>query len=256
MQNAALRALGIDGTYEVREMQPGDLPGFMARVRAGDYQGCNVTIPHKAAVAALCDELEDDASVLGVCNTVLADAGALRGTNTDVAGFTAALQRAALWPAPGAAAVVFGAGGAAAAVSLALARVPVAQLTLVARSPDAAAATMRRAAGDVPHAAVGWSRSAAAGALATADIVVNATPAGLGDLPLDLHDLRPSCTVADVRYRPRPVDTVVAAAAAGLRACDGVEMLLWQGMLSLRRWTGMEPPWDAARAALLEALAR
>jgi shikimate dehydrogenase len=58
----------------------------------------------------------------------------------------------------------------------------------------------------------------------------------------------------DLRYRPRPVDLVAAAAAAGLRACDGLEMLLHQGMLSFRRWTGLEPPWDEARAALLAAV--
>jgi shikimate dehydrogenase len=50
------------------------------------------------------------------------------------------------------------------------------------------------------------------------------------------------------------VDLVTAARAAGLRACDGLEMLLQQGMLSFRRWTGLEPPWEEARAALLAAV--
>lgn len=254
MQNAALRALHIDGTYEVCDLDRTALAGFVSRMRDGAYKGCNVTIPHKAAMAALCDELEDDAAVLGVTNTVVVDEGRLRGTNTDAGGFAMALQRAGLAPAPGAHAVVFGAGGASAAVTLALARLPVARLTVVARHPAAAANMLARAAPGVSRATAGWTPGEVAGALHTADIVVNATPVGLADLPLDLDRLRRSCTVADVRYRPRPVDLVVAAAAAGLRACDGVDMLLCQGMLSLRRWTAMDPPWDAARAALMGAL--
>ncbi|HEX6539046.1 MAG TPA: shikimate dehydrogenase [Candidatus Dormibacteraeota bacterium] len=254
MHNAALQALHIDGTYEVCDLDRQALREFASRMRGGAYQGCNVTIPHKAAMAALCDELEDDAAVLGITNTVVADQGGLRGANTDVAGFATALRQADLWPEPGGDAVVFGAGGAAAAVALALARVPVGRITVVARTPGTAAAMLARAAPGVSCAEAGWTRAEAAGALHTADIVVNATPVGLDGLPLDLTRLRRSCTVADVRYRPRPVDVVAAAAAAGLRSCDGAGMLLCQGMLSLRRWTDMEPPWDVARVALLEAL--
>jgi shikimate dehydrogenase len=84
--------------------------------------------------------------------------------------------------------------------------------------------------------------------------VVNATPGGLAALPLRLDRLGAGCTVIDLRYRPRPVDLVAAAREAGLRACDGLEMLLQQGMLSFRRWTGLEPPWEEARAALLAAV--
>ena len=85
--------------------------------------------------------------------------------------------------------------------------------------------------------------------------MVNATSAGLADMPFSPARLQASCTVADVRYRPRPVDLVVAAEAAGLRSCDGVDMLLHQGMLSFRLWTGDDdPPYEAARRALSEEL--
>lgn len=255
MQNAAMRAAGVDGVYELQDVPAAELPGLMQRVRDGEFQGCNVTIPHKAAAAALCDTLGGDAAQLGVANTVVADGGRLRGLNTDAAGFALALQRAGLAPEPGATAVVLGAGGAAAAVALALVRLRVRGLTVVARSADAAAAMLERAAPAVASSVVAWDRNDAAVALATAGIVVNATPVGLVDLPLDVRTLQTSCTVADVRYRPRPVDLVTEAEESGRRATDGVEMLLCQGMLSFTRWTGLEPPWGAARAGLLEALA-
>lgn len=262
MQMAALQAAGIDGSYELCDVPPSDLPAFFTAMRGGAYAGCNVTIPHKAAAAALCDRLEADAERLGVANTITLRDGALIGTNTDAEGFAMALRQGGLLPPPGARAVVLGAGGAAAAVAMALARVPVAQLTVVARRVHAAADVARRAAPmaqGVIAVAAAWGAPEGQGrttALAEADIVVNATPLGIDDLPIRLHALRPSCTVADVRYRPRPVDLVAAAEAAGHPACDGAGMLLCQGMLSFTAWTGQPPPWDAARSALMDALAR
>ena len=254
MQTAALHAAGVEGTYERREVTAAELSGFMESMRRGAYQGCNVTIPHKRLAAELCDTLEGDAAVLGVTNTVSLDGGRLVGANTDAAGFALSLQRAELAPDPGARAVILGAGGAASAVALALARLEVALMTVIARRPDAARALARVAAPDVPSMAVLWDGDDARRELANADLVVNATPVGLHSLPIDVHNLRPSSTLADVRYRPRPVDLVAAAAAAGHPALDGVGMLLCQGMLSFRRWTGLEPPWDAAAAALLDAI--
>ena len=255
MQNAALDAAGVEGVYERRELTADELPDFMEEMRRGAYRGCNVTIPHKRLAAELCDRLEGDAALLGVTNTVTVDGRQLIGANTDAAGFALSLRRAGLTPGAHARAVVLGAGGAAAAIVLALARLRVSRLTVVARDLEAAVAIARDAAPDVPSVAVQWNRNDARGALADADLVVNATPVGLHSLPIDVHNLRASCTVADVRYRPRPVDLVAAAAAAGKPAVDGVGMLLCQGMLSFSRWTGLEPPWDAAQAALLGALA-
>ena len=255
MQNAALRAADVDGTYERREVAAAHLPEFMDSLRRGAYHGCNVTIPHKKRAAELCDQLEGDARRLGVTNTVIVDGTRLVGANTDALGFALSLQRAGLEPAHGAQAVVLGAGGAAVAVALALSRLGIGRLTVVARHPEAAGVVARVAAPGIPADTAEWSSASAAGPLSDADLVVNATPVGLHEMPIDVHRLQPSCTVADVRYRPRPVDLVAAAAAAGNPALDGVGMLLCQGMLSFRRWTGLEPPWGAAEAALMDALA-
>ncbi|MBV8195400.1 MAG: shikimate dehydrogenase, partial [Candidatus Dormibacteraeota bacterium] len=153
-------------------------------------------------------------------------------------------------------AVVFGSGGAAAAVSLALSRVPLRSLTIVARTLSTGRTMAARAAAGLRSTEVPWALDSVEPALSEADIVVNATPAALDELPLALHLLRRSCTVADVRYRPRPVDVVEAAEAVGLRAADGVEMLLHQGMLAFELWTQEAAPWEEARAALSEALAQ
>ncbi|MDQ6856189.1 MAG: shikimate dehydrogenase [Candidatus Dormibacteraeota bacterium] len=259
MQEAALRASGRSGTYELVSVSPAQLPGVLHDLRNGRWRGANVTAPYKLALAAACDELRGDADFTGAVNTItVTESGRLLGDNTDAAGFEMALGGQGLWPVAGARALVVGAGGVAAAVVLALSRVPVERTTLVARRINAARALIDRlataAVGD--DVAVGlWDEDYLESMVATADIVVNATSAGMAALPFTPAHLQASCTVADVRYRPRPVDLVAAAAEAGLRSCDGVDMLLHQGMLSFRCWTGDEsPPYDAARGALREDL--
>ncbi len=258
MLQAALSASGRTGPYDLISVDADGLAGVLLELRAGRWRGANVTIPHKMAVAAACDELVGDARVTGAVNTVTVHTGGrLVGDNTDAVGFELALAGRRLWPAPGSKAVVVGAGGAAAAVGVALSRVPVASTTVVAQRLGAAQALVDRLAaagltGTVR--AVPWPGDQLEQALASADIVVNATPAGLAGMPFTPSRLRTSCTVADVRYRPRPVDVVEAAERSGRRGCDGVDMLFHQGMLSFRLWTGEDPAFEAARRALERAI--
>jgi shikimate dehydrogenase len=257
MQEAALAASGRLGTYEVVDADPSELPAVLRDLRAGRWRGANVTAPYKFALATVCDELEGDAVATGAVNTItLAAEGRLVGGNTDAAGFELALSARRLWPVPESRALVIGAGGAAAAVVLALSRVPVLRTTVVARRINAARELVDRladggVAGDMAVAL--WDEDYLEHSLRTADIVVNATTAGVAEMPFTPAQLQASCTVADVRYKPRPVDVPAAAAAAGLRSIDGLDMLFHQGMLSFRRWTGDEPPYAAARRALDEA---
>ncbi|MGH7721648.1 MAG: shikimate dehydrogenase family protein [Candidatus Dormibacteria bacterium] len=259
MQEAALRAGGRRGSYDIVDVDAAGLPAVLIDLRAGRWRGANVTTPYKFACAQVCDELAGDASRTGAVNTITVSAdGRLLGDNTDAAGFEMALSGRMLWPVPDSRAVVFGAGGAAAAVVLALSRVPVQRTTVVARRINAARSLIDgltpAAGGDL---GVGlWDGDYLERLVATADIVVNATSAGLRAMPFSPPQLQSSCTVADVRYRPRPVDLVAASLEAGLRGCDGADMLLHQGMLSYRLWTGDDPPYPAARRALEEALGR
>ena len=247
MHNAALRACGLDWEYSIRDVAPAEVRDVVDELRAGRAVGCNVTIPHKRAVAALCDSLQSDAASTGSVNTVVrGDDGALTGHNTDARGFENALRHDGLWPEAGTAALVLGAGGAAAAVVLALSRAGI----RVAQS-----ARRREAAGTrIPF--VAWERHAVLDALAgpVPALLVNATPAALGDLPVDVAALPDTKTVVDLRYRYGPDDLVPAARARGLRAAGGLEMLLQQAMLSFTLWTGLDAPADVARRALHAAV--
>jgi shikimate dehydrogenase len=252
MHNAAFDAAGIDGHYELRECSPEELSDALAALRCGDARGANVTIPHKRMAASACDRLEGDARRLGAVNTLVMEDGLLVGVNTDARGLEAALAEEGVAPLAGSA-VVLGAGGAAAAAVLGLLRSGSSTVTIAARRPEKATELARRF--DTAHvSALGFDSPALTGRLAAAAVVLNATPARYGELPMDPERLGPEVTVVDLRYRPRPVDLVAAARASGHRGVDGAGMLLHQGMLAFERWTRCAAPIEAARRALLTAL--
>jgi shikimate dehydrogenase len=255
MHRAALHARDLQGDYTALDVTAAELPGLLRQLRSGEISGCNVTVPYKAALAAACDRLEGDAAVCQAVNTLLVQEGELIGDNTDARGFELALSYQRLRPEPEAHAIVLGAGGGAAACVLALCRMGVDEVVVVARRLEQAQELCLRVSPDDARA-VDWKDTEAVQAAARqAGILVNASSTGVSGIPVPVQLLPAGCVVTDLRYRPRPVDLVAAAQARGLRATDGAEMLLFQGMLSFQRWTGVDPPWHAARAALEEALA-
>jgi shikimate dehydrogenase len=255
MQRAALHARGIQGDYTVLDVEAGELPGLLRQLRGRELAGLNVTVPYKAALAAACDRLQGDAAICLAVNTLLMRDELLIGENTDARGFELALGYQRLRPEPGGRALVLGAGGGAAACVLALCRMRVEEVVVVARRPEQAEELCLRIAPESARPLDWRDAEGVARAAGEARLLVNAASVEVGATPLPLETLPSDCVVVDLRYRPRPVDLVVAARARGLRATDGLEMLLFQGMLSFQHWTGLDPPWHAARAALEEALA-
>jgi len=205
LHNAAYRALGLDWVYVAFEVPAGGALAAIDAARALDLVGLSVTMPHKTAVAALCDELSADAAVLRSANTVtrLAD-GRIAGDSTDGAGFLRSLAEAEV-DAAGRAVLVLGAGGAARAVALALGACS-ARVTVAARREAAAAEAAALAGGT----AIAWDDRAATAA--ASDIVVNATPLGMTD-PADatggasraeLPEARPPPSCRSIPLRSAP----------------------------------------------------
>lgn len=246
LQNAALVHAGLALRYEALDVPPDRLAATMKALAAERAAG-NVTIPHKAAVHALSARRTAEAERVGAVNTFWHEGDALVGDNTDVAGFEA-LARRVLGELPaGARVVVLGAGGGAAAVCAAITCWRAAQVAIIGRSPARAEALASRFPGVAVVAGLDAEQ-----ALAAADIVVNATPVGLGDdaHPVPLGALRRDAAVMDLVYRPGETAWVRAARAAGHRAADGLEMLIAQGAHAFERWFGFPPDVDRMRAAV------
>ena len=245
MHNAAFRALGLDWAYLAFPIAPEHLEPAVRGLFDAGCSGLSVTIPHKQAVIACCDEVTPAVEAIGAANTLvpLGD-GRVRGDNTDAEGFLRALDEAAPVDLAGQDVLMIGAGGAARAIAFALAGRG-ARLRVANRTADRAAALGEP---------VEFTRDAMERAAAECALVVNATSLGMGtdevpaELPVD--SLGPGTVAYDIVYRQEPTPWLRAAADAGARTVDGLGMLLHQGAAAFAQWTGTEPPVDAMRAGL------
>lgn len=245
-QNAALIAAGIPLTYEAIDVTEAELPHVLHQLREVNGAG-NVTVPLKIAVHDACDELTSLAARVGAVNTFWFDDGRLRGDNTDVGGFDAAARALSGAEPGGARVVVLGSGGAAAAVVAAVSAWPESIAVVVSRNGQRAIAL----AGRFPD--VARVETSTTDALRGATLLVNTTPIGQHDdvHPLDLALVPASVAVLDLVYRRGGTEWVKSAKARGLRAADGLTMLVEQGALAFQRWFGCEPDRGAMKASLL-----
>lgn len=250
-QTAALRAAELDLRYDAVDVSAADLaPALRALVT--EQAAGNVTIPHKEAVATLCDVLTPLAQRLGAVNTWWSVNGALHGDNTDVGGFDDAV-RALLGEIPrGVKVAVLGAGGSARAVVAAIGAWHDCHCAVWARTPARAAALV--ALGPANTITV---EEFMAEALRGADLVVNTTPIGMRDeqVPVNPAVLHRGAACLDLVYRRGGTTPFVhLARAQGRRADDGLPMLIAQGARSWQRWfDGITPDRDVMRQAAISA---
>ncbi|MGV1684931.1 shikimate dehydrogenase family protein [Sphingopyxis sp. NJF-3] len=243
-----LDALGLAGRYDRAHVKPEGLAAYIAERRAdSDWRGCNVTMPHKAAVMDLVDDPGDIRGTIGAMNTVVRQPdGTLIGTNTDAAGFYSPLAEVDLAGAP---VIVVGAGGAARAVLFALARAGVGPVTMLGRSP-------LKAMGLLATFGLKGEVAALDAPLPPAALLVNASSLGMTGQPsldLDLSPLPDDAIVYDLVYSPLRTGLLRAAEARGLDHVDGLDMLIGQAALAFELFFGKPPPEgrdDALRALL------
>jgi len=255
LHNAALHADHIDACYLAMAVAPGELSDAVRGLTALGALGANVTVPHKQSVLALCDALTDEARLIGAVNTLHWTSAGLVGDNTDARGLVASLDE--LGPLAGRRALLIGAGGAARAAAVGLARVGM-HVEVAARRAEAsvelASLVARVGAGGTGVVALG-DDAALGDAVAAADIVVNCTPLGLAGerLPDPCHRLQRHQAAVDLVYNPPVTAFLADARARGAAAVGGLGMLVHQAALSYERWTARAAPidtmWAAARRA-------
>lgn len=254
-----LNRLGIYGDYTASHVLADGLPAYLEQARKDvAWQGCNVTMPHKEAIIPLLDGLDPLAARVGAVNTVLRDsAGALTGTNTDVAGFLEPLLPSFADEFPPRKALVIGAGGAARAVVVALASEGM-EITLAARDLGKAKALLDELDPQGKHHPFDISLLRKQG-YGEYDLVVNASPLGMvGNPPLafNLAQATEAAIIYDIVTSPLVTPLISEARAAGLRTIDGLSMLIGQAAVAFELFFDAEPPredGDAALRALLTA---
>ena len=237
-QNAALRQAALPLRYDTLDIPASALDDALQALAADDAAG-NVTVPYKQTVFARCDRLMPAAARAEAVNTFWFERGELIGDNTDVAGFDAAARQLLQREPAGLTIGLIGAGGVAGAVLTTIEAWSGCRVLVTNRSPERAAGLCARFSS--------FAQPADADAVAReADLVVNATTVGLrdGDFPIDPSRLRQSAMALDIVYRRGETAWVHAVRARGLRAMDGLPMLIEQGAAAFERWFGFPPDRD------------
>jgi len=259
MQNAAFEAMGLDYFYLPFRVESKELEKGIQGARAMHMRGLNVTIPHKVAVLAFLDELDNMAENLGAVNTIVNNEGCLKGYNTDASGFYQALIGAGVNPT-GKNITILGAGGAARAVSFVLADRG-ANMTILNRDEGRverlADSLMRLFRREVVVG--GLQKKNLIKTLDTTEILINTTSVGMlpqsGASPIPGGLIKKGQVVFDIIYNPGKTALLAEAEEAGAKTIGGIEMLVQQGAAAFELWTGRKAPVEVMRRAALEALA-
>ncbi len=243
MHNAAFAALGLDWNYILLPTPADQVEAVVARIRSGEVQGANVTIPHKQAVMPFLDEIDPAAQAVGAVNTIVRCDGRLIGYNTDTLGFKRTLHDTGVEVKDHPCAVL-GAGGSARAVVHVLRELG-AHITVHAR--------------DVAKARALHANSRPLGVLNEIDpatqLIVNTTPVGLSpnvdaspwpdNVPFPTKAL-----IFDLLSNPPRTRFMKQAERAGVRAINGWSMLVYQGAAAFEKWTGITPSIEVMKQAL------
>ena len=248
-----LNRYGIAGEYTALKVTEDALETTLRALPKQGFIGANVTIPHKVSVMQFADQITDRATLIGAANTLtFKEDGRIFADNTDGYGFMANLRQGAPdWDPKAGPAAIFGAGGAARAIIVALADAGVPEIIIANRTRPKAEAL--RADFGARVSVIDWVQ--ADKMLEDANTVINTTSLGMAgaqDFKVSLESLRPQAVVTDIVYNPLRTPFLDAAAAKGCTTVDGLGMLLHQGVPGFERWFGPRPEVDeATRAAVL-----
>jgi len=260
IHNAAFNKLGLDYVYLPFQVKKEELGRAIEGMRGLNIKGLSVTIPHKVAVITLLDELDHNAERIGAINTITNDNGVLKGYNTDAGGFRQALLEKGVTP-EGKNIVILGAGGVSRTISFTLAEEG-ARLVILNRlleldwAKELASRLSLIFNREFP--ALELVEGNLAKAIERADILVNATSVGMSpnanETLVPARLLKPGLVVFDVVYNPIKTMLLKEAEAAGAEIISGVDMLVWQGALAFKMWTGVEAPLELMREELIKRL--
>lgn len=259
IHNAAFDYLGLNWLYVPFTVERSSVEKAIQGIEALGLAGVNVTMPFKASVIPLLDEVAVFAETVGAVNTILVDKGKLIGYNTDGRGFITALARDLGYDVKDRKVLVLGAGGAARSVTVSLALAGCSSLTILNRSIEHSqnlAGIIKQSAPAVKVACLKPNDDYDM-VVADSDVIINATPVtnftgSVLRVPVSL--LNKNQLVCDLNYTVYQPPFLQEASARGAQVIDGKGMLLYQAAAAFEIWTGLEAPVEVMRMALLHAL--
>ena len=254
--NAAFREAKINWVYTAFETPEEKLADAIGGIRALGIAGLSVTMPHKAKICSLLDEISDSAQSLGAVNCIVNDAGNLKGHNTDGDGFLDAVKHDAGLDVAGKKVLVIGSGGSARSIIYSLGKAEAREIAVINRTKNKALDALELA-GSVGRYV---EENEISKVVSEADLVINATPVGMSDtegtssFPLEPNLLTKGQLAVDLIYHPISTPWMEALRDRGVEVHGGLSMLIFQAAKAFKLWTGKDAPVEAMRKAALDEI--
>ncbi|MDO4478798.1 MAG: shikimate dehydrogenase [Lachnospiraceae bacterium] len=250
----AFEQLGIPYRYVTINVKSEDLKDALQGLKAMNFKGIHLTIPHKVAALPYLDSISEEAAIMGAVNTIVNQDGKLRGENTDGKGFMKSVANAG-YDVSGMKIVMLGAGGAARAIAVELCRAGIGELVIINRSEERGQGLVKTISEnfDVKVSLRLWDKTMPIDA--DADILVNTTSIGLfpnvDEKPdIDFDTIHDKMVVCDVIPNHPHTQLLKEAEKRGAKTIDGLGMLINQAVESIYDWTGKVPEAEVMKEAL------
>ena len=251
MHNTAFEALGLDHVYMAFEVKEGFIKEGLDALKTLNAVGANITMPLKTEVLEYLDDISEDAMIIGSVNTIKIEDGKIKGYNTDGRGFVKALQERGI-DFKGKKIVIAGAGGAARAVATQLAFDGAGEIVIINRTLNTAREIIDNISKHITSCkarALEMDRDILIDEIHDAAVLVNCTSLGM-EATIDQaiisssEALHKDLFVADIIYDPEKTKLLKMAEEAGCNYMNGLGMIIWQGAIAFKIWTGQEMPVD------------
>ena len=263
IHQAGLKSLGIDGTYEILDTPPEGLISRIKFLKANDYDGFNVTIPHKVPIALFLDKIDKSADISGCANTIkILPDRSFYGYNTDIYGFQNAMPLTVQRKLKNANVSILGTGGASRAVTVGLVELGVKQINFFSRNIINAADIVNYFRNKFPNVTFNLYQMQSSRELFNSAMIVNTTPVGMkgnsaDQMPLSLqviNELEKDTVIYDIIYNPTKTLLLQKANQLGLEIINGLDMLIHQAIKAQEIWLDKTPDFDKMKIAALESL--
>ncbi|MEK3917522.1 shikimate dehydrogenase [Paenibacillus sp. FSL H7-0331] len=255
MLNRAFEESGINAAYAAFHIKPGQLKSAIEGIRALQFRGVNVTIPHKVEVMDYMDEIDEGARIIGAVNTIVNEDGRLIGHNTDGIGYVRSLKEETGIDLRGKHILMLGAGGAARGVGYALAMEGAAHIYIANRTRDKAIELAQSMSSFTT--ATGLGLDEIGDIVGKVGLIVNNTSVGMhpniNDVPMDTSLILDSTVVSDLVYNPLVTKFLRESESRGATIHSGLGMFIYQGAYAFEYWTGASAPVAAMRQAVIDS---
>ena len=256
IQNLALKTHSIDANYEIWDTPLSELKNRIEFLKEYGVLGANVTIPYKEQVIPLLDSLSDEVKTIGAVNTIVNRDGQLHGENTDSKGFIKDITDRHNITITNKNILVLGAGGSSKAIIYGLLKNNCQSVTIINRTQAKAEDIVNKFSGmgNIKTTSLNINQTED---LSNFDIIINCTSFGMkhseleGKLPIPKHLIKQCEIFYDLVYNPTITPIVQEIQKYGGIGINGIGMLIEQGGLSFKLWTGLEAPIESMYSALV-----